>query len=337
MTQDKLNALRSIAGKQETNMPSIGNIVSQQQITANKTFLAQTVGVEPKERWNAWNHEVATGWDFYPDNNEEYWSTFKKLYPGNAEDADGFMRSEVIGSLENKSPEEQEIIFRENFRKWPAELYEELEEKFMGLKTMNDTKQIERSIVLHRLELNNALRDLNYDLDPQIPVEVHVTEWLELYKKGHLEDIKVDDRGRLGFPSQGGLELAYVGNEGTDDMGAEEQLVYAKYLKPLVRTKMEGLIKSSRERLKKEEEDVVSLLASDLVNPTILDEHKTNIIIEKAKTSNTGVSDTLEMIADVTAAKEYRGGFLNAEEAMGYYVKQYNNVVDNVRRRAENG
>ena len=335
--KDKLNVLRSLAGGPTDPMPNMGELISQNQITDNKIFLSETVGEETFDRWNHWNSDIADEWDFTPDTNEEYWSTFKKLYPGSEEDATGFMRKEVLDSFQGKPPEEQEMIFRDKFRTWPVEMYDELENHFIQLKGLNDSKQIERSTILHRLELGKILENTNYALDPQVPATQHSRDWLRLYRDGHGSDIKTNENGRLGVGVDGSFKPAFTMGDNQDTMEAEEQLIYHKYLKPLVDTEMKLAVDYNRNTLREEEEDIQFMLSKEIDNPLILDEHKINIIIDVAMGTTNPLQETLGLLDKMVESRMNSKGFLNDKDLVRFYAKQVKNIQSNVEGRLGNG
>jgi hypothetical protein len=326
-----------MAGVPTTDMPNMSEVIGQQQITDNRTFLAESAKEDTQDRWNRWNSEVANTWDFVGGTNQEYWDTFKKLYPGSNEDATGFMKSEVLSSFRGKTPEDQEMIFREKFRSWPMEMYDELETHFMNLKSANDAKDIERGIILHRLELNTRLEGEDYSkLDQQVPSEVHTNDWLRLYQRGH-DAIDVDGNGRIGFAENGNITPSHTLGDEENPMEAEEQLIYHKYLKPLVKTKMSLANARARDNVARGEEEIAQLLAEDLINPVILDEHKINIIIDAASKSKDPLKETRRMINDVTTARMNHQGFVDERDLVRFRARQVKQIKQNVDRRLGNG
>lgn len=333
MSIDKLREI--VKGKPIEEIP-VSSLFGQQQIIENREYLLDSVGLDPQERWSTWNKEVAETWDFTPDTNKEYWDTFRKLWPGSAADGEEFIKKEVMGSFVGKTHEVQEAEFREKFRFAPESLHSELEEHFLNIKGINDTKYLERSIVLHRLEVDKILRDSIFNLDPQVPTEIHTNEWLRLYREGR-EDISTNDEGRFTFALDGQRTPAFTLSDDTDKMSAEEQLIYLKYIKPLARKAMQRSVAKSRETFQEGERNTVRLLAEDLLNPAILEEHKINIIIASAKDAEDPIKETQKMVNSIVDDKIKKGGLNSATQASRYYTKLMRGIYSNVQRRVDNG
>ena len=332
MRKANLDVLKKIVSPTPENVPSVSDLFGQQQVTTNREFLAETTSMPNQDRWSRWNAEVASDWEFTPDNNDEYWNTFRKLWPGTEEEGEGFIKQEVFSSFKDKAHEEQEQIFRDKLRTWPKSLYPSLEEHFISLKGLNDTKHLEKSIVFSRLELAKALENTELNLDPQVPTEVHTNEWLKLYRGGHDKGIQANEEGRLTYPQNGKRELAFTLPD-EEDMSAEEQLIYLKYLKPLVKAKMTSVIERTRKEQLERDKESVNLLALDITNPAILDEHRANIIIAKAKDSENPVEVTRNMMSKVIDSKIESGGIKSIDHLVSQYSKLWNNIRGNVQRR----
>jgi len=328
--------LKNLATGIESNVPSVQEIFGHQQITTNKEFLVRTAGIPAWDRWSLWNSEIAQPWEFTENNKEEYWNTFQELWPDTKESGDSFIREEVFNSFKNKSSEEQEQVFREKFRTWPDSLYPELEEHYQSLKTKNDTKQLERTIVLHRLELGKILSGLEYELDAQVPSEVHTNEWLRLYRMGYGKEISTEN-GRLGFPKNGTRVPAYTITDTEEEMSVEEQLIYLKYLKPMVKDRMSRLNKLALKRQVEQEKEIVASLSTQLNSPYVLDEHRYNIIIDTAKASKNPKEVTKSMIQSSIQSKIKTGVIKNNQQLIANYKNLVEGIKTTTERRLGNG
>lgn len=325
MVANKLDILKQIAGSEVDQGPSTEELHGMDQITKNKEFLVKTAGQDGWNRWSLWNSEIAKPWDFTLNNKEEYWDTFRHLWPDTKESGERFIRDEIFDTFKNRTPEEQEQLFRDKFRMWPDSLYPELEEHYLGLKSKLDAKQLEKSIVLHRLELSEILNEADYDLDSQVASTVHVNEWLRLYKAGLISEISVEN-GRFVYPKDGKFIPAMTLPE-EDSLNTEEDLIYLKYLKPLVKDKVASLVHRSRETLKTQEKESTQLLANNINNPAILDEHKVNIIIDTVKDSKDPQADTLDMVNSLFKSRIEQNDFKDFPT----YISSYMGFLEDIK------
>tara|TARA_R100000458_G_scaffold59759_1_gene71606 strand:- start:380 stop:1387 length:1008 start_codon:yes stop_codon:yes gene_type:complete len=332
---NKLNLLTKIAGGNPTQPIPIKDIYGESFITNNEKFLTKTHGMEANDRFDRWNAEVASEWEFTVSNNSSYWETFFELYPGSRSDAESFVRDEVWSHLEDKEPEEQEIVLRSKMREYPQFIREELEERFFNLQDLNSRKFLETTIGVARIELSNALRNKTWTLSGQKSPDVHTDEFLNAYMQGHGEDIEPDEEGILTIPRDG--NRIPLSTEDSSTLSAEEQLMYHQYLRPLVSAAISPMVKRGVTRDMEAARETTKMLIDNINHPAMDNSSRINLYIEAAKNSKDPIQTTRDLIKSVGETKIKQGEFSSPKEIARWYGSQLAGIVDHMSRRMNDG
>ena len=145
------------------------------------------------------------------------------------------------------------------------------------------------------------------------------------------------ENGRLGFPKDGARIPAYTIADTEEEMSAEEQLIYLRYLKPMVKNRMSKLNKLALKKQVEHEKETIDSLSTQLNSPYLLDEHRYNIIIDTAKAAKNPKEATKSMIQSSIHSKIKTGTIKNNQQLIAHYKNMFEGIKTTTERRLGNG
>ena len=195
LNPDKLNKLFTMATGKTPAIEQTKQVIQ----TANKSKktrsgmnLAKMRGLysDPFEAWTKWfRSEQRT---VSMDNANDLWSEAEASFPGSPEQARDWMRSETNSLVDHPDPTIKDINLKKYLSKSPDWLSKEMLPTLAQTSATVSDQNLMKSKLAYRKLFMDKLSNIDFsELDPEVPVEVHVEDALKLEALGLLDSAQV--------------------------------------------------------------------------------------------------------------------------------------------------
>ena len=245
LNAEKLNKLFMLATGKETLQVQQRNLkkdLSKSKAKKIKDSLSIYKGnyKDPLTAWNKWLDD--NGSDIDQDNADDIFGFAEKEFPGSPDQARGEIRNRAMSELDSSDSTVKEQRLRNQMTKAPSWLVNEMAPELDSLSASNSNKNLAKSKMIYSRTLEQKIQNLNLtELDPDVPVEVHLDEMVKLEAMGLLDTARVVN-GRLTVVNPNGqIQPAFAITKDIESMGfmdpnsPENQLIFTvapKIFKP---------------------------------------------------------------------------------------------------------
>lgn len=230
MNEQKLNKLFELAtGKRQTvsKISELKKKVNGRKLDKVKGKLDKYTKsyTSPIQAWTAWYNDSKK--DISEDTANQFWEYAKNQFPGTEDEAKDFIRKDFDSSVDSKDIAIKEQKMKNELGKYPSWLRSEKIPELDITGAAVSSQNLTKTKLLYKKVLEDKLNKLNLtELDPDVPVEVHVDDLLKLELFNQLDAAQVVN-GRL-FVNNGNESVpAFSLTEAEEDLGPEAEIIYS--------------------------------------------------------------------------------------------------------------
>ena len=213
LNPDKLNKLFIMATGKTPAIEQTKQVIqtaNKSKKTRSSMNLAKMRGLysDPFEAWTKWFRSEQRNVSM--DNANDLWSEAEASFPGSPEQARDWMRSETNSLVDHPDPTIKDINLKKYLSKSPDWLSKEMLPTLAQTSATVSDQNLMKSKLAYRKLFMDKLSKIDFsELDPEVPVEVHVEDALKLEALGLLDSAQVFN-GRLSTNNSGTIQPAFA-------------------------------------------------------------------------------------------------------------------------------
>jgi hypothetical protein len=213
LNKDKLNKLYTLA---TGNAPAIQQ-TQKEKIKSNKKSLekskynlAKMKGLysDPLEAWQKWYRNERENIPI--DSADDFWNEAETQFPGSPDQAKDWLRGEVGSLVDHDDPAIRDINMRNVVSKAPTWLSREMLPDLASTSAQVSNQNLTKTKMVYKQAFVERMKKFNLDdLDPEVPVDVHVEDVLKLEAFGLLDAASIMN-GRFAISNNGTIQPAFA-------------------------------------------------------------------------------------------------------------------------------
>ena len=222
LNRDKLNKLYTLATGKNLTQASVKNSInlnSKQKLDTIQNKRAKYKGLyeDPYNAWVSWYRDIEK--DIDTNNSDEAWKIMESNFPGSQEQARDWLRNNIKEETNSKTDKySQEILLKNKMSKAPSWLAEEMLPDLARLSNDISMQNVSKVKTVYKKDMLDKLLKIQLtELDPEVPVEVHVDDAMKLELLGLLDSATIAN-GRFVITNENGsIKPAFTLDISQDD------------------------------------------------------------------------------------------------------------------------
>ena len=213
LNKDKLNKLYTLA---TGNAPAIQQTRNEKK-KSNKQLrdkakynLSKMQGIysDPLEAWQKWYRSERENIPI--DDADDFWSDAETSFPGSPDQAKDWLRGEVGSLVEHEDPAIRDINMRSVVSKAPSWLSREMLPELARTGAQVSDQNLTKTKMVYKQAFIERMKKFNLEeLDPEVPVDVHIDDVLKLEAFGLLDAASIMN-GRFAISNNGAIQPAFA-------------------------------------------------------------------------------------------------------------------------------
>lgn len=203
---------------------------------------------DPYEAWTKWYRESEK--DIDSNNANEVWNDFEKEFPGSREQARGWLKNDILQSVDSKDAYQREVNLRNRMTKAPSWLAEEMLPELARTSSIVSNQNTSKMKSVYKKLLNDRINKIDLTgLDPEVPVDVHVEDAMKLELLGLLDSSTISNGRFVITNADGTIKPAFTLDINQDDVsnigiGPESEMI-KEIAFPVLRNNISAVISNT--------------------------------------------------------------------------------------------
>lgn len=214
LNTDKLEKLYRLATgktrKQETVKESV-NASSVSKIEKIKKNKAKFKGFysDPYEAWVKWYQDSEK--DIDANNANEVWKALEQDFPGSQEQARDWLKNDILQKVDSSDAYAREVKLRNRMTKAPSWMAEQMLPELARTSSAVSNQNTSKMKAVYKKLIKDKLSKMNLlDLDPEVPIDVHVDDAMKLELLGLLDSGAIYDGRFATTNNEGKVKPAFT-------------------------------------------------------------------------------------------------------------------------------